>query len=99
MLITVTVIKAIATYGNCYGRYNLSLGNKFKMNVCDIISEMKVRCAAEKYCEKKVVEQQMQVAGFLRRLLFKRDGRLVLTNNISFTCEEIKTCIDVLCTN
>jgi len=35
------------------------------------------------YCESKVVKQQMQVAGFLRELLFIRDGRLVLSNNVS----------------
>jgi len=42
----------------------------------------------------------MQVAGFLRELLFILDDRLVLLNNVSFTrVEEIKTFIDELCTN
>jgi len=44
-------------------------------NVCDIDSEKKVRCAVERYCERKVVKQQMQLAGFLSELLFIRDGR------------------------
>jgi len=35
-------------------------------------------------------------AGFL---LYISDGRLVLSNNISFTREEIETFIDELCTN
>jgi len=45
------------------------------------------------------VQQQMQVDGFLRELLFIRNGRLVLSNNVRFTCEEIETVIDELCTN
>jgi len=51
------------------------------------------------HCERKVVEQQMQVAGFLRELLFTRDGRLVLSNNVSSTREEIETFTDELCCN
>jgi len=48
------------------GRDALFCVNAFKMKVCDIVSEMRVRCAVERYCERKVVEQQMQMAGFLR---------------------------------
>jgi len=82
------LVNAIATYGICYGRYDLSPGhnalfsaNKFNMNVCDEVTEMKVRCAVERYCKIKVisyVEQQMQVARILRELLFICDGRSVL---------------------
>jgi len=53
-------------------------------------------CFIERYCERKVVEQQMQV---LRELLCIRDGRLVLSKNVSFTREEIETFIDELFTN
>jgi len=45
---------------------------------------------------RKVVEQQMQVTGLLSELLFIRDDRLVLLNNVSFTREEIETFIDEL---
>jgi len=54
------------------------------MNICDIFSEMKVRCAVglERYCERKVhvVKQQNDaaiglVAGFLGELLFICDDR------------------------
>jgi len=41
----------------------------------------------------------MQVAGFLRELLFRREDRIVLSNNVSFTREEIESFIDELCTN
>jgi len=76
------LVNDIATCGICYGRFDSSLGNnalfranKFKMNVCDIDCGTKVRCAIERYCERKVVEQQMQVVDFIRELLFIRDGR------------------------
>jgi len=49
--------------------------------------------------EKGIVKQQIQVAVFLRELLFVRDDRLVLSNNVSLTREEIETFIDELCTN
>jgi len=58
------------------------------MNVCD--SEMKVRYAVERHCERKVVEQQMQVAGFLCELLFIRDDRLVPSNNVSLYPNKLK---------
>jgi len=69
------------------------------MIVCDIVSEVKVRCVVERYCERKIAEQQMQVAGFLRKLVFIRDSRLVFSNNVSFTREEIETFIGELCNN
>jgi len=75
----------------------LFCASKFKMNVCDIVSEMKVINVL--YCERKVVEQQMQVAGFLHVLLLIRDGRFVLLNNVSFSLEEIETFIDELNSN
>jgi len=49
--------------------------------------------------ERKVVEQQMQVAGFLRELLFMRRSLIVLSNNASYAREGIETFIDELCTN
>jgi len=55
------------------------------MNVCDIVNAVKVRYAVERYCERKVLEQLMQVAA-----CFHRDGRLVLSNNVSFNAKKSK---------
>jgi len=54
-------------------------------------------------CRKVLREKSSATAdagGWLfRQLLFIRDGRLVLSNNVSFIREEIETFIDELCTN
>jgi hypothetical protein len=41
---------------------------KIIANVRDIDSRVKVRCAVDRYVEKKVVTQHMQLAGFLCEL-------------------------------
>ena len=69
------------------------------MNVRDIDSRAKVSCAVDKYVEEKVVDQQMQEAGFLRELLLIRDDRLVLSKSVNFTRGEIETTVNELCTN
>ena len=54
--------------------------SKFNGNVCDIVSgEVNVRCAVYRYVERKAEENQMQAAGFLRKLLFLPDNHLVLS--------------------
>ena len=58
-----------------------------------------LRCAVDRYVERKVVEHQMQTAGPLCELLFIRDDHLVLPNNVGFTCEEHTTYISSICTN
>jgi hypothetical protein len=45
------------------------------------------------------MEQQMQVAGFLRELLLILDDRLVLSDGVNFTGDEIETIVNELCTN
>jgi hypothetical protein len=70
------------------------------VNVCDIGSgEVNVRCAVDRYVERKGEEHQVQAAGFLRELLFIRDDYLVLSNNVGFTSEELETFINDICTN
>jgi hypothetical protein len=69
------------------------------VNVRDIDSGAKVSCAVDRYVEKKVVEQQMQVAGFFRELLLIRHDRLVLFNSVNFTRDGIETIVNELCTN
>ena len=65
------------------------------MNVCDIGSgAVNVRCAVGRYVKKKVEEYQVQAAELLRELLFICDDHLVLSNNVSFTCEELKSLIN-----
>jgi hypothetical protein len=97
---------AIANFGILYGRNDSPLGhnaylcaNKFNVNVRDIDSRAKVRCALDRYVEEKAVDQQLQVAGFLREVLLLRDDRLALSNNVNFTRDEIETIINELCTN
>ena len=67
------LVNAIANFGILYGRYDSPLGhnayfcaNKFNVNVRDIDSRAKVRCAVDRYVEEKAVDQQLQEAGFLR---------------------------------
>ena len=68
------------------------------MNVRDIDNREKVSCAVDRYVEKKVVDQQTQVAGFLRELLLIRDDRLILSDSVNFTRDEIETIVNELCT-
>jgi hypothetical protein len=69
------------------------------VNVHDIDSRAKVRFVVDRYVEKRVVEQQMQVACFLRELLLIRDDRLVLSNSVNFSRDEIETLVSELCNN
>jgi len=65
------------------------------MNVCDIDSEMKVRCA--------VLQEKgsgtADVRGWLSPRIVVHTRRLLsFSNNVSFTSEEIETFIEELCT-
>jgi hypothetical protein len=55
------------------------------VNIRDIDSRAKVRCAEERYVEKKVEAQQMQLAGVLGELLLIHDDCLVLSNSVHLT--------------
>ena len=69
------------------------------MNVQDIDSRAKVSCAVDRYVEEKLVDQQMQEAGFFRELLLIRDDRSDLSNSLNFTRDEIEAIVNELCNN
>jgi len=88
------LVDAIATYGICYGRCDsflshnaLYCANKFKMNICDIVSEMKVECAvlretgsgtAEAYgwlCPRIVVHTRRSLSSFELCQFYTRRNR------------------------
>jgi hypothetical protein len=100
------LVNAIANFGIHYGRYNSFLGHnalfcakKFNLNVCEMVSAVKVRRAVERYSMKIRVNQQLQEAGFLRELLLLRDDCLSLSNNVNFTRDELESIIFEICTN
>ena len=100
------LVNAIANFGIHYGRYNSFLGHnalicakKFNLNVCEMVSAVKVRRAVERYSLKKGVNQQLQETGFLRELLLLRDDCLCLSNNVNFTRDELESIIFEICTN
>jgi len=96
-----------SNYGINYGRYNSFLGlnvmfcsGKFNVSISNIcVGVVNVRRAVHQYAEIKVKEHQMQVADFLRKLLYVRDDHLVLSNNVDFNREELHGLIDYICTN
>ena len=68
------------------------------VNICDIGSGvLNVRHAVDQYVEGQVEEHQIQAVDFLRESVYIRDNHLVLSNNVSFTNEELESLINYTC--
>jgi len=101
------LVSAIANYGINYGRCNSFLGlnaifcsSKFNVNISNIcVGVVNVRLAVDQNAERKVEQNQMQAADFLRKLVFVCDNHLVLSNNVDFNCEKLHALVDYICTN